>query len=89
MFPMRTHARGKIATVSVFNVSWSEPGCENMVLTRFGGIWPIRRRAVRADSLIRAIAFLGRLHAYGPCCWSVHFGDYLRRTAGRKLARTT
>lgn len=34
---MRTHARGKIATVSVFNVSWSEPACENMVLTTFWG----------------------------------------------------
>lgn len=89
MFPMRTHARGKIATVNVFIVSWSEPGCENMVLTRFGGIWPIRPRAVRADSLIRAIAFLGRLHAHGPCSWSIRFGDYLGRKAGRKLARTT
>lgn len=89
MFPMRTHARGKIATTNVFNLSWSEPGCENMVLTRFGGIWLIRPRAVRAGSLIRAIAFLGRLHAGGPCSWSIHFGDYLRRTAGRKLARTT
>ena len=86
---MRTHARGKIVIVNVFNVSWSERGCDNMVLTRFVGIWLIRPRAVLADSLIRAIAFLGRLHAYGPCSWSIHFGDYLRRTAGRKLARTT
>ena len=59
MFPMRTHARGKIATVNVFNASWSEPGCENMVLTHFGGIWSIHPRAVRAHSSIRAIAFLG------------------------------
>ena len=34
---MRTHAREKIATANVFNLSWSEPGCKNMVLTRFGG----------------------------------------------------
>ena len=53
------------------------------------GIWLIHPRAVRAGSLIRAIAFLGRLHACGPCSWSIHFGDYLRRTAGRKLARNT
>lgn len=77
MFPMSTHARGKIATANVFNLSWSEPGCENMVLTRFGGIWLIRPREVRAGSLIRAIAFLGRLHACGACSWSIHFGDYL------------
>lgn len=90
MFPMRTYALGKIATVNVFNLSWSEPGCENMVLTLFGGIWPVRPRAVRADSPIRAIAFLGHLHQVpGPCSRSIHFGHYSRRTTGRKLARTT